>query len=231
MAVTIKEIKNLTDSTLLSEEDVKKFDNQTAYSNTISVDAITSNWKSSDNIQVTWNDGTKVVARAVCGSMTKDGTKYTISGLIDVSKYKFGLNGQIEIGPKDKSEPAVEVSVRIGNLPSVKNPKGDWIIDFSDKEDGAPGSSIKLKNLVDWIQDKAGDTEKPSYPEIGDGKKPGELSIIFKDFYFNTTQNTFDFNVQTKDGDEIKFGNFTIKKAGFRITNTPVVIETKALAK
>ncbi|WP_374172950.1 hypothetical protein [Flavobacterium tructae] len=231
MAVAITEIKNLRTSDLLSEENVKKFDNQTAYSSTIVADGITSDWIPSDNIQVTWKDADKVIARAVGGSMTIDETKYTISGLIDVSNYKFGLNGEIEIGPKDKSEPAVVVSVRIGNIPSVKNPKADWIIDFSDKEDGKPGSSIKLKNLVGWIQDKAGDNSKPTYPEIGKGKEPGELEIIFREFYFNTTQNTFDFNVETKNGDEFKFGNFTIKKAGFRITNTPVVIDTKALAK
>jgi hypothetical protein len=231
MAVAITAIKNLRTSALLSEENVKKFDNQTAYSSTILADGITSDWIPSDNIQVTWKDADKVIARAVGGSMTIDGTKYTISGLIDVSNYKFGLNGEIEIGPKDKSEPAVVVSVRIGNIPSVKNPKEDWIIDFSDKEDGKPGSSIKLKNLVGWIQDKAGDTAKPTYPEIGKDKEPGDLEIIFREFYFNTTQNTFDFNVETKNGDEFKFGNFTIKKAGFRITNTPVVIDTKALAK
>ncbi|MCC9020467.1 hypothetical protein [Flavobacterium lipolyticum] len=230
MAVAITEIKNLRTSDLLSEENVKKFDNQIAYSSTIVADGIISDWISTDNIQVTWKDADKVIARAVGGRMTIDKTKYTISGLINVSNYKFGLNGEIEIGPKDKSEPAVVVSVRIGNIPSVKNPKADWIIDFSDKEDGKPGSSIKLKNLVEWIQDKTGDTEKPAYPESEKDNKPEDLSIVFKEFYFNITQNTFDFDVQTQKESDFKFGKFIIKKAGFRVTNTPVVVDTKALA-
>lgn len=230
MAASITEIKNLTTSTSASAEDLAKFSNQKAYSNTISADGVTLTAEPTDNIQVSWTDGDKVIARAVNGSGKADGTKFTISGLTDVSKYSFGLNGQIGIGPNANPD-AVLVSVRIGNLPTAKNPKADWLIDFSDKEDGAPGTSIALKDLVEWIQSKSKDTTKIEYPKLEKGGKPEDFQIVFKEFYYNITQNTFDFNVQTKDGNEIKFGDFTIKKAGFRITNTPVVLETKALLK
>ncbi|WP_166922465.1 hypothetical protein [Flavobacterium poyangense] len=232
MAVTIKEIKNLTNSALVPDTDLGKFDNKTDFSPIISADGIaTLNWKPSDNIQVTWSDGTTVKARAVNGSISQEGTKYTISGLTDVSKYSFGINGELEIGPTDNSEPAATVSVRIGNLPSAKNKKADWLIDFSDKEGGQHGSNIKLKSLVNWIQNKTGDSSTPTYPELGGGKKPAEMTIVFNEFYFNITQNTFDFDVTTKQGEEITFGNFTIKNAGFRVTNNPIAFETKALDK
>ena len=231
MAVTISEIQNLTTSDVLSNEDIAKFNNATAYAATIEAKDVTSTWKASDNIQVTWSNGNKVVTRAVNGTIAVADGKCTISGLVDVSKYSVGLNGQIGIGPKTNPE-AVLVSVRIGNIPTANNPKADWIIDFSDKQESAPGTSIKLNELVEWIQGKSNDTTAVSFPPVKAGEKEiKDYTIEFKDFYYNATQNTFDFNVQSKDGDTIQFGNFSIKKAGFRVTNTPQTVATKAIEK
>lgn len=227
MATKIAEIKNLTNNTVIENSELAKFDNQTTFSGIITnTSAAVANWNDfdeNDNIQVIWKNtaGNKVICRAVGGKITKDGTKVTISGLMNVSEYSVGINGQLGIGPAANPE-AVLLSVRIGNL----NPPKDWIIDFSDTEDGAPGSSIKLKELVGWIQGKTGDNNPDSikYPDIEGDKDASDFLIEFKDFYFNITQKTFDFNVESKDGDEIIFGDFTIKKVGFRVTNTPVTV-------
>jgi len=231
MAVTIKTIRNLTLKDDLAPAEAAKFSNQTAYSETISGEAeIPDTWKPAHNIQVLWSEGNKVVTRAISGTLAKEAKKVTISELVDVSKYSFGINGQLAIGPKTKPE-AVLLSVRVGNLPSVQNPKADWIIDFSDNEDGAPGTSIKLNELVDWIKDKSDDADAAvEFPEKegeAEDKQPKNFEIEFKKFYYNITQNTFDFNVESKDGNEMTFGKFTIKKVGFRVTNAPLAVKTE----
>lgn len=227
MAVRITEIKNLTNAAAIPAAELTNYSFKGATTDTITFkNDVPEGWKVTDNIQVTWSEDANV-NRAVNGTL--DITNKAITGLVDVSKYSVGLSGQIGIGPKTNPE-AVLVSVRIGNIPSERNPKSDWIIDFSDKEDGAPGTYIKLNELVEWIQSKSGDKAAVSFPPSEDGnKKIGDYTIEFKEFYYNTTQNTFDFNVQSKDGDTIQFGNFTIKKVGFRVTNTPQTVEKKAI--
>lgn len=228
MVVTITAIKNLTTSATVTDLGNYSFKTGTTDTITIKEEAAKLEWKTTDNIQVTWSDGTNE-KRAVNGTL--DSAKNTISGLVDVSKYSVGINGQIGIGPVAKPD-AVLVSIRLGNIPSERNLKADWIIDFSDKQDGAPGTSIKLNELVEWIQSKSGDTATVSFPPSKEGdKKLEDYSIEFKEFYYNVTQNTFDFNVQSKDGDTIQFGNFTIKKVGFRVTNTPQTVAKKAIEK
>lgn len=229
MAVTITEIKNLTTSATVDAAALANFSFKGTATDTITIKGDAPDWKPTDNIQVTWTDGAKAGGRAVSGMLDKENK--VITGLVDVSKYSVSVNGQLGIGPETKPD-AVLVSVRIGNIPSEKNPKGDLIIDFSDKQDGAPGTAIKLNELVGWIQGKSGDKTAVSFPPgQGDGKDVKDYEIEFKEFYYNVTQNTFDFNVQSKEGNEIKFGNFTIKKAGFRVTNTPVTVATKAIEK
>jgi len=235
MAVTITKIRNLTLKVDLATNELTKFSSPTVYAETISGEAtVPDTWKVTHNIQVTWSEGQKVVTRAVGGTCTKEGAKATISGLLDVSKYSFGVHGKLSIGPKTKPD-AVSLSVRVGNIPSVQNKKADWIIDFSDTVDGGDPSSIKLNELVAWLKDKSGDEDAdvvfPETDEADGAVQPKNFEIVFKKFYYNITQNTFDFDVESKDKDdegkasEIKFGNFTIKKVGFRVTNAPVPVE------
>jgi hypothetical protein len=231
MALKITKIRNLTAKKDLKADDLTKFNHQTEYSDTISTEVtIAENWNSNDNIQVEWSEGTELI-RAVGGTFKKVGAIVTISGLDSVSKYSFDVNGQLSIGPEANPD-AVVLSVRIGNRPSAQNPKADLIINFSDTEDGAPGTSIKLNQLVDWIKGKAGDTEVVEFPkkEGGDpASQPENFEIEFKKLYYNITQNTFDINVQSKADTQMTFGNFTIKKVGFRVTNTPVTLDSKTL--
>jgi len=226
MALTITEIKNLTTPATVTDLGNYSFKGTTTDTITIKKEAAELGWKATDNIQVTWSEGTNV-KRAVNGTL--DSANNAIIGLVDVSKYSVGLSGQIGIGPESNEE-AVLVSVRIGNIPSERNPKADWIIDFSDKQDGAPGTYIKLNELVAWIQKRSGDNTKVSLPPVKEGGKDlNEFTIEFKEFYYNITQNTFDFNVQSKEGDSsVELGNFKIKKVGFRVTNAPQTVVKKA---
>lgn len=232
MATKIKEIKNLTSGKAIdTATELAKFDKTTGFAKDIIGTAVTpETWKdfanATDNIQVSWADGNKSVARGIGGkfTITDADSKVTISGLTDASKFSLGLNGQIAIGPKNNEAAAALLSVRVGNLRTTQNPSGDWIIDFSDKTDGATGSDINLKVLIDWISQNTGDTPDPNLmPDVkaedGTAKKPEDFIIQFKNFYFNITQKTFDFWVVSKEGQTIQFGNFTIKKAGFRVTN------------
>jgi len=236
MPTKIKEVKNLTQSSkaaITDDNELKKFDNATAFAEKIVATGVTAaTWDGfaapNDNIQVTWADGTKVMARGVSGRCAVDGTTVTISALSNASKYSMGLNGQIAIGPNETK--AALLSVRMGNIVTKQNPSGDWIIDFSDKTDGAEGSEINLKELIDWLSKNSGD--KPDdklLPDMksegGVEKKPEDFIIQFKNFYFNITQKTFDFWVASKDGQTIKFGDFTIQKVGFRVTNVAIQIE------
>lgn len=244
MAITITEIRNLTNSAIVPITDkakLKDFKPQDNFATTIiNEEGTHADWASfntTDNIQVTWNNGTSAVYRGVGGTVKLEGEagtgkgKITISSLSNASKYSVGLNGQIDIGPTpaDPKNVPVSVSVRIGNIPTPSNPRGDMLIDFSDKEDGAPGTSIELGALINWIQGQTGDSEATiALPEIkDDAGAPKDLKkfrILFNAFHFNTTQNTFDFDVSSEDGDSITFGNFTIKKVGFRVTNEAVAL-------
>jgi hypothetical protein len=228
--MTISEIKNLTKNTtpITNATELAKFDSKGAFAEKITAQNITvDTWKdfatANDNIQVTWSDGATVIARAVNGTFSQTGTTVTINGLADASKYSVGVNGQITIGPEGNDAAAAILNIRLGNLITKQNPKGDWIIDFSDKTDDAEGSEINLKVLIDWIMKNTGDTNAPQLPAIkgddGTDKKPEDFIILFKDFYYNITQKTFDFWVTSKEGQTIKFGSFTIKKVGFRVTN------------
>jgi hypothetical protein len=190
-----------------------------------------------DNIQVTWTvtDKATKAHRSVGGKWVPDttGANATISNLMDVSKYSIGLTGAIDIGPGGK---AASLSVSFGNF----NPGGEWIIDFSNKRDGATGSEIHLQDLIDWIRDnnKAGagkDDTDAKLPEIVKTDDPNkakltasQFTIQFKSFYFNITRGTFDFWVKSSESESITFGNFTIKSIGFRVTNVPVPLPASA---
>ncbi|WP_452598682.1 hypothetical protein [Pontimicrobium sp. MEBiC01747] len=248
MAITISEIKNLTNGkSVEATAKLKSFDNQTAYVpkivNTKGTLADWSDFDEEDNIQVVWKDGNKVIETTVGGTIKKEGTeagkvKITINGLMKMPGLSLDLRGQIAIGPKNPKPGQPEaalVSVRMGNTKTDKNLKGDKFIDFSDKTDGAPGSYIRLDQLVAWIKEETESTATVTYPELkdaNDAEVPDvqEFLIEFKEFHFNIDQKTFDFNVQSRKDDEFKFGNFTIKNVGFRISNEPValsVVETK----
>jgi hypothetical protein len=237
--MTITEIKNLSrnNTPITNATELAKFDSKGAFAEKITAQNITADaWKdfavANDNIQVTWSNGATDITRAVGGTFAQTGTAVTISGLVNASKYSVGVNGQIAIGPEGNDAAAALVNVRVGNLVTVQNPKGDWIIDFSDKTDDAAGSEINLKVLIDWIMKNTGDTTVPQLPAVkgedGVVKKPEDFIIQFKDFYFNTTQKTFDFWVTSKEGQNIKFGNFTIKKVGFRVTNVAAPLSIAA---
>jgi hypothetical protein len=228
--MTITEIKNLSSNipAITEATELAKFNSNGTFAEKITAENVTANtWKdfatANDNIQVTWANGATVVYRAVGGTFALSGTTVTISGLANASKYSVGINGQLTIGPAGNDAAAAIVNVRIGNLVTKINPKGDWIIDFSDKTDEAGGSEINLAVLIDWIKRNTGDDTVPQLPAIkgedGTDKNPGDFIILFKDFYYNITQKTFDFWVTSKEGQTIKFGSFTIKKVGFRVTN------------
>lgn len=232
MAIT--KIENLSNNIapITDAAELAKFDSKDAFAEKITATGVTAaTWATfataNDNIQVTWSNGATVVSRAVGGTFAQTGTTVTISGLANASKYSVGVNGQLLIGPEGQDDAAAIVNVRMGNLVTKINPKGDWIIDFSDKTDDAGGSSINLKVLIDWIKRNTGDTGAvPELPPVkgedGVAKKPEDFIIEFKDFYYNITQKTFDFWVTSKDGQTITFGAFTIKKVGFRVTNIAV---------
>jgi hypothetical protein len=253
MAITITEIRNLTNPAIdpitdkAKLKDFKPQDNfATKIINEKGTHADWTSFNTTDNIQVTWNNGTKALYRGVGGKIELGGEAtankgiITISGLSNASKYSVGLNGQIDIGPTppDPKNVPVSVSVRIGNIPTLSNPSGDMLIDFSDKEDGAPGTSIELGALISWIKGQTGDSDATiEIPEVeGEGGETKDLTkfrILFNAFHFNITQKPFDFDVSSEDGDTITFGNFTIKKVGFRVTNETVTLpaakETEAL--
>lgn len=233
MAITISKIENLSNNItpITDVTELAKFDNNGAFAEKITAANVTAaTWANfataNDNIQVTWSNGATVVSRAVGGTFAQTGTTITISGLANASKYSVGVNGQLTIGPEGNDAAAAIVNVRVGNLVTKINPKGDWIVDFSDKTDDAGGSEINLKVLIDWIKRNTGDAAVPELPAVkgedGTDKKPEDFIILFKDFYYNITQKTFDFWVTSKEGQTIKFGNFTIKKVGFRVTNIAV---------
>lgn len=241
MATTITEIRNLTKNTTIDPTKLIGFDSQEMFSDTITNDKATKkDWTSfatnTDNIQVTWKDGEKVIARAVGGRIKIEGKTgegngiITISDLMDVSGLSLGLNGQIEIAPKESTDPTptAVISVRVGNI----NERRDWLIDLSDKKDGAPGTSVRLDSLVAWAQGQTGDTTDVALPSTGEddpANKPAlkDFTVEFNQLHFNITQKTFDIDVSSKKGDEIKFGNFTIKNVGFRLTNETVEISEK----
>ena len=173
-------------------------------------------------MQVSWTEA-GVSHRAVGGTLVYTGTTVKISGLIDVSSYNVGLTGQLEIGPAGGDVAVISVSV--GNL----NPARDTIIDFSDKTNGAPGTSIKLPQLIEWIKEKNKETGSPTaMPEIPDNAdgspkpKLEDFTIEFKKFYINITQKTFDFWVASGKDKKFTFGDFTITNVGFRVTNVPI---------
>jgi hypothetical protein len=228
--MTITEIKNLSSNipAITEATELAKFDSNGTFAEKITAENVTAaTWTNfataNDNIQVTWANGATVVYRAVGGTFALSGTTVTISGLANASKYSVGINGQLAIGPEGNDAAAAILNVRMGNLVTKINTKGDWIIDFSDRIDDAGGSEINLKVLIDWITKNTGDTAAPQLPDIkgedGTTKKPEDFIILFKDFYYNITQKTFDFWVTSKEGQTIKFGAFTIKKVGFRVTN------------
>lgn len=244
MAITITKIKNLTNREVVEVTGLTGFNNQVAFADEIiNKTATAADWRGfipTDNIQVTWSDDTtkKIVTRAVNGTIKIDGEKVTISGLENASKYSIGLNGQIAVGDPKTPTDAALVSVSIGNLVSKDNPKADTLINLSDKTYADEGTQINLTALLAWIQGQDKGSEKPELPKGEDGApspiKPDDFMIEFKELYYNTTQKTFDINVQSSAESEIEFGSFTIKKAGLRITNTLIELpkkETKALAK
>jgi hypothetical protein len=230
MAIT--EIRNLTNNTVtIPKTDFEQFDNKEAFSETITATIETlTKWnkiKLDDNIQVTWDNGD----RAVGGTVKIDKKEVTISGLILVSKISMGLNGQIKIAPKTEPDPVKNptavISVRMGNIPSDVNPNGDWLIDLSDKQDGATGTSVRLDSLITWIGSQTGDdTTDVAIPQTGDEAsdqpKLEEFTVEFNQFHFNITQKTFDIDVSSKKGQSLTFGNFTIENVGFRLTNEPI---------
>ena len=242
MAITITEIRNLTDVKIPPITKVAKlsgFDSQGDFTDTIiNTKATLTDWDgftSTDNIQVTWSDeNKKVIYRGVGGFLKKEGEAsagkgtITISNLTDVSKFSLGLNGQIEIGPKvaTPTDPVAVISVRIGNL----NPRRDWIIDLSDRQDEAAGTSVRLDSLIAWAGGQTGDdTTAVAIPQTGDeasGDTPElkDFTVEFNAFNFNVTQKTFDIDVSSKKGDAITFGALTIKNVGFRVTNEAVAI-------
>jgi hypothetical protein len=182
-----------------------------------------------DVIQVTWEEtvGNKKTARFAGGHFDKlNGRAFTISGLQDYSSVTVDFFGTIEIGPKPvngQQAPGVAaISVRVGN----NNPGRETIIDLSDGDKGDK-SSLDLAGLIAWVSENGlGETTLPALPESTDanaGEKPDPKKFIldFNAFRFNVTRKAFRFEVESQDGQELKFSVFTLKKVGFLITNEP----------
>lgn len=223
----ITEVKNLTKSKSITDQaELDKFGDVTGFTDKLtSATATAATWAdfaAADNIEVTWKDGDKVVARGVGGTYSLNDKTVTITGLANASKFTIGVNGEIAIGPKAGNAAAI-VRVNMTNAVSEQNPKGDTIIDFSDKTNNAEGSVINLADLLVWLKDNTGTSDDVKVPDVkdtaGNPVKAESFQIQFKNFYFNITQRTFDFWVVSKAGQSIQFGNFTISNVGFRITN------------
>ncbi|KAA2239604.1 hypothetical protein F0L74_25775 [Chitinophaga agrisoli] len=228
----ITEIKNLTNGKSIPNADLTKFDS-IVFAETIVLNDITeASWTplaGAGNIGVTWTNG----PRAVGGTLAIDTNKKTatISGLTNVSKYSVDLTGQIEIGPKN-SDAVAHVNVRIGNMITPQNLKGDTIIDFSNEVDSTEGvSKLDLNGLISWIKDNGDSGATVELPKLDGDTQPGEFILEFKKFYVNITQKTFDFWVESAAKQSITFGNITIKQVGFRVTNVPTTPAPKEAPK
>ncbi len=179
-----------------------------------------------DILQVSWTDEDGKKYRAIGGKYSYDEEegKVTIKKLKIVPGIGIGFTGQLKIGPKDE----ITVNVNIGNR---SNEDRDWIINFSDHADGAAGTSINLKALIDWIKGKTGDTDA----EIKIPKVEGEeidlkldkFKVLFKKFEYNVTKKIFNFQVENESSDALHFGDFTLEKVGFSISNEPLAKKEK----
>jgi hypothetical protein len=235
MPLTIKSIKNLTQSQELPDLNISLDDSILEITNdlTTTMTVVDTDGKlvsftpsDTDNIEVNYQitnaeGGTKEV-REIGGSYKYVGKSAIISGLKPVPKMSMQFYGQLAIGKPltDKQKPPVNLSVRVGNM---SNKHQDWIIDFSDKVDGAPGSSIELTSLIAWIQDKNKTSETVGLPKDAKGPDIKQFLIRFDEFHFNITQKTFNIKVQSEDKSTITFGDFEIMKIGFQITNEPLL--------
>jgi hypothetical protein len=161
------------------------------------------------------------------GVLTYSNKTVTIKNLNTRPKLSLNFTGQIAIGAKPDGKPAdnpVYLSVRFGNM---SNADQDWIIDFSDKSDGAPGSTIELGALIEWIKGKL-KSDRPEMvipTEAQESLSPDKLNkfiIEFKEFHFNINKKTFNISVKSKGNQQITFGDFIIYDVGFQITNEDV---------
>lgn len=201
--------------------------------------AANSEFKTGEEVIVTYTAADSTTPIIKQGKYTIDKTTNTnisITDLKNVSNFTLNFTGQIGI-----ADDAVMLSVRFGNM----NKNKDWIIDFSDKTSGAPGTKIKLTQLIEWINKKnkeiTDEQKKDNVPEVAliippgisptDQVKIANYEIIFKEFHFNITKKTFRIEVSSggEENQEITFGAFTIKKLGLILTNEEWV-EEKALA-
>ncbi|MCW3122812.1 MAG: hypothetical protein JWQ38_2304 [Flavipsychrobacter sp.] len=241
--MVIFEIKDITLSRVLdiSKAELKKLSPQDTFSKTVSGEIVLGGTPPAEtnNIQVIWalvkDNKPKTKYRGVGGSLTYDAAtkEFSITGLKNVSKLSLGVSGILDIGPVPvvgQPKPVVaHLNVSIGNL----NKEGDWIINLSKKDKDGEGSYIKLNALIDWAKTKAPiddevstlelPTEGSEEAPVAVQKKPEDFTIMFNDMYINITNKTFRFDVQSKAGEEMTFGNFTIRDIGFIVTNEPFI--------
>lgn len=183
-------------------------------------------------LEVSWTDDNGSNSVRGNGDNAKyDGTAktFTITDLSPVSSFGLSVNGKLKIkdpktGPEDPA--TATISVRIGNMGAGTNKQ--WVIDLSDKQDGADGSSLNVTALIAWAKEKAGDTSDPKLdPEIKDKDgvavqdKLKDFIIDFREFHFNITKKTFSIDVRSQKGASIVFGAFEITEIGFQLTNEP----------
>lgn len=134
--------------------------------------------------------------------------------------------------------PTARISISVGNM----NPEGDWIIDLSNNKVEGGGSYVDIQALINWVKTKdTSITQDPALPDsnqfdLKDGKnqsldlaKIKQYRIEFKAFWFNITKKTFKIDVQSKSGDELTIGAFTIKQLGFTLTNDASEADYKKL--
>ncbi|KAA3640101.1 MAG: hypothetical protein DWQ02_02580 [Bacteroidetes bacterium] len=136
------------------------------------------------------------------------------------------------------SAPTARISISVGNM----NPDGDWIIDLSNSQVEGGGSYIDIRALIDWVKSK--DTSLTKDPALPDSQEVvlkdknnqsldlptiEKYRIEFKDFWYNITKKTFKIDVQSKSGDELTIGAFTIKQLGFTLTNDASEADYKKL--
>lgn len=212
--------------------------------------AVNSIFKAKDEVIVTYtegNDSTKPIIKEGTYTIT-DNTKISITGLKDVSGMTVNFVGRIKVGDPNadaNSNEAVMLSVRFGNM----NKNRDWIIDLADRTNGAPGTYIKLTELIAWINRQNTDSKNTEISGSNTAstvvlEKPGGLSdddfnkidkedftIEIKALRFNITQKTFRIEVSSKQDETITFGAFTILKVGLLLTNERwTEEETKAIS-
>lgn len=174
--------------------------------------------------EVSWTDekGDNKVRGSSSRCEYANGT-FTASELTVVYGFGLNFNGKMKIKDPDTGDDdpvSAEISVRIGNM--GEGTRGQWVIDLSDKQGGAAGSSLNVGALIAWSKKNAG-AGQPELPPMEETQKQklNNLIIDFKEFHFNITKKTFDIDVRSRPGSKLQIGSFIIEEVALQLTNEP----------